>query len=195
MFKGTQFHFRITRELRNRNKEQVDLKIEIPAGTRSGTRILCEKAGHELKDGTIQDVVFLVEETPHGRFARVKDDLFLDISVPWDNSLLEQPGEVCIKGIDGQELSFKLPYPIYEKATEGQVIIKGAGMPTSDDRKKSGRRGDLIVRCVYHLLTLDRIIDRSLVDGWLSFRARQNGRNSRTLPSGSKSRLCMNAHL
>ncbi|KAH7925839.1 DnaJ-domain-containing protein [Leucogyrophana mollusca] len=145
MYHGTNYSFRVTRELLSRKKKQVDIEIDIPPGMRSGTRIVCPGTGHERKDGTIQDVVFLVEEVTDDRFSRVKDDLYMDVCVPWVDSLVDQGGDLCIEGLDGEKITFALPYPIYDKATEGQVIIKGAGMPVCEGRKTVGR-GDLIVR-------------------------------------------------
>ncbi|KAG0701534.1 hypothetical protein DFH29DRAFT_757634, partial [Suillus ampliporus] len=57
----------------------VEIYIEVPPGIRSGTRIVCPRTGHQRKDGTLQDVIFLVEELPNDRFTRAKDDLFMDI--------------------------------------------------------------------------------------------------------------------
>lgn len=145
MYYGTAFQFLITRELLSRKTEQVEIYVRVPPGIRSGTRIVCPRTGHQRKDGTLQDVVFLVEEVPHGGFTRVKDDLFVDICVPWVETLAEQGADICIDGMDGEEIVFALPYPIYDKSTEGQILVKGAGMPIREGRKTVGR-GDLIVR-------------------------------------------------
>ncbi|KAF8442437.1 hypothetical protein L210DRAFT_845208 [Boletus edulis BED1] len=147
MYHGTTYRFLVTRELLSRRTEEVEISIDIPPGMRSGTRIVCPRTGHQLKDGTLQDVVFLIEEVPGERFSRVKDDLFLDVCIPWADPLADQGGEICIQGIDGKEITFTLPYPIYDKATEGQVLVKGAGMPIREGRGTHGR-GDMIVRFV-----------------------------------------------
>lgn len=145
MYHGTAFQFLITRELLSRKTEQVEIYIDVPPGIRSGTRIVCPRTGHQRKDGTLQDVIFVVEEVPHGGFTRVKDDLFVDICVPWVETLAELGADICIDGMDGEEIVFALPYPIYDKSTEGQLLVKGAGMPIREGRKTVGR-GDLIVR-------------------------------------------------
>jgi len=145
MYYGTAFQFLITRELLSRKTEQVEIYVDVPPGIRSGTRIVCPRTGHQRKDGTLQDVVFLVEEMPHGSFTRVKDDLFVDICVPWMDTLAERGADICIDGMDGEEIIFALPYPIYDKSTEGQLLVKGAGMPIRQGLKTVGR-GDLIVR-------------------------------------------------
>ncbi|OAX42473.1 DnaJ-domain-containing protein [Rhizopogon vinicolor AM-OR11-026] len=145
MFHGAAYRFLVTRELLSRKTEQVEISIDVPPGVRSGTRIVCPRTGHQRKDGSLQDVIFLVEAVPHGRFSRGKDDLFIDICVPWVETLAEQGGDICIDGMDGEEIIFTLPYPIYDKSTEGEVLVKGAGMPIRQGRKTVGR-GDLIVR-------------------------------------------------
>lgn len=145
MYYGTAFQFLITRELLSRKTEQVEIYVDVPPGIRSGTRIVCPRTGHQRKDGTLQDVIFLIEEVPHGVFTRVKDDLFVDICVPWVETLAEQGADICIDGMDGEEIIFTLPYPIYDKSTEGQLLVKGAGMPIREGRKTVGR-GDLIIR-------------------------------------------------
>lgn len=147
IYHGTTYRFVVTRELLSRETEQVEISINIPPGMHSGTRIVCPRTGHQCKDGTLQDVVFLVEEVPDERFSRVKDDLFLDVCIPWADPLADQGGEICIQGINGKEITFTLPYPIYDKATEGQVLVKGAGMPIREGCRSIGR-GDMIVRFV-----------------------------------------------
>lgn len=145
MYYGTAFQFLITRELLSRKTEQVEIYVDVPSGIRSGTRIVCPRTGHQRKDGTLQDIIFLIEEVPHGSFTRVKDDLFVDVCVPWVETLADQGANICIDGMDGEEIIFALPYPIYDKSTEGQLLVKGAGMPVREGRKTVGR-GDLIVR-------------------------------------------------
>lgn len=157
MYHGTSYRFLVTRELLSHQTEQVEISIVVPPGMRSGTRIVCPRTGHQRKDGTLQDVVFLVEEVPDERFSRVKDDLFLDVCIPWADPLADQGGEICIQGIDGKEITFTLPYPIYDKATEGQVLVKGAGMPIQEGRKTIGR-GDMIIRFVHLARGLSLVI-------------------------------------
>ncbi|KAG6334489.1 hypothetical protein ID866_4600 [Astraeus odoratus] len=145
IFHGSRHRFLVRRELLSRRVEQVEISVHVPAGTRPGTRIVCPRAGHQRKDGTFQDVVFLVEDELDQRFSRVNDDLYLDIYVPWQDSLVDRGGEICIEGLDGEEIVFALPYPIYDQCTEGKVFVKGAGMPIRQGHKVVGR-GDMIIR-------------------------------------------------
>ncbi|KAI6042547.1 hypothetical protein EDC04DRAFT_2866739 [Pisolithus marmoratus] len=145
IFHGSRHRFLIKRELLSHKIEEVEICIHVPAGTRTSTRIVCPGAGHQCRDGTFQDVVFLIEDEPEQRFSRVNDDLYLDICVPWQDSLADQGGDICIDGLDGEEIVFPLPYPVHDYATEGRVFVKGAGMPIRRGRKIVGR-GDMIVR-------------------------------------------------
>ncbi|KAI6108008.1 hypothetical protein F5141DRAFT_92886 [Pisolithus sp. B1] len=145
IFYGSRHRFLIKRELLSHKIEEVEICVRVPAGTRTGTRIVCRGAGHQRKDGTFQDVVFLVEDEPGQRFSRVNEDLYLDIRVPWQDSLADRGGDIYIDGLDGEEIVFPLPYPIHDNTTEGQVFVKGAGMPTRHGHKIVGR-GDMIVR-------------------------------------------------
>jgi len=140
LFNGTSLRFRITRRLLSHERKQSLVAIDIPEGTLTGTKIRCPGVGHQRKDTTFQDVVFIVEERPHDRFHRVKDDLFLDVFVPYVDQLAENGGDICVEGIDEVDITVNIPYPIDQKSTEGKVIVKGAGMPF-----RKGR-GDLIVR-------------------------------------------------
>lgn len=145
IFYGSRQSFLIKRELLSRKIEEVEICVRVPAGTRAGTRIMCRGAGHQRQDGTFQDVVFLVEDEPGQRFSRVNDDLYLDVRVPWQDSLADRGGDIYINGLDGEEIVFPLPYPIHDNTTEGQVFVKGAGMPIRRGHKIVGR-GDMIVR-------------------------------------------------
>lgn len=145
LYHGTSHRFLVNRELLGRQTEQVEICIHVPPGTRNGTRIVCTGAGHQRKDGTFQDLAFLIEDEPNQQFSRVRDDLYLDICVPWEDSLAEGGGRVCVKGLDGEDIPLALPYPIRNNATEGQVLIKGAGMPIRQGHSIVGR-GDMIIR-------------------------------------------------
>ena len=46
------------------------LDVDVPPGCRSGTKIVFRDAGHERRDGTKQDLVFVVREAKHKRFVR-----------------------------------------------------------------------------------------------------------------------------
>jgi hypothetical protein len=140
LFHGTSLRFRIISRLLSRTAKQSLVVIDIPPGTLAGKKICCPGVGHERKDGTFQDVVLVVQEKPHDRFERVKDDLFLDILVPSADQLAKDGGNISFKGIDGAKITVNIPYPVDQSWTEGKVVVKGAGMPF-----RKGR-GELVVR-------------------------------------------------
>jgi DnaJ-class molecular chaperone len=124
----------------------VVIEIDIPAGCRPGTRILCRNAGHEWKPKCFQDIAFIIEETAHDRFIRLFDDLIMQVRVPWVDSLKRQGGKVPFVGIDGRNLVAQIDYP-RDKNMKGRSIIKGAGMPIREGGQIVGR-GNLVIQCV-----------------------------------------------
>lgn len=176
MFRGSHHNFLVKRELRSRKIEEVEIHVHVPPGTRAGTRIVCPRTGHQRKDGTFHDVVFLVEDEPNQQFSRVKDDLHINICVPWEDSLADGGGEICIEGVDGEEITFVLPYPLYDRATDGQVFVRGAGMPIRQGRKTVGR-GDMIIRFesrftfpIYPLMSFRWEVVFSMPSKWKTFK-------------------------
>jgi DnaJ C terminal domain len=180
LFQGTTIRFRVTRRLLTGKTKQCLVVIDIPQGTYAGTKIRCPGIGHERKNGTRQDVVFIVAEKPHNRFERVEDDLFLEVLVPYVDQLAEQGGDITVEGIDGTMLTVNIPYPIEQTLTDGKVIVKGAGMPFCDGR------GDLIVKCV--LFNSASYHDPHWLDvggRWYFHRQHPSGIRSRKLCTGN----------
>jgi len=146
LFTGKHCHFGITRYYASGRSKKVVIEIDIPAGCRPGTRILCRNVGHEWKTKCFQDITFIVEESPHDRFIRLFDDLIMDVRVPWVDSLKRQGGKVPFVGIDGRNLVVHIDYP-RDKNMKGRSIIKGAGMPIREGGQMTGR-GNMVVQCV-----------------------------------------------
>lgn len=145
IFRGKDFSFGITRAyIAPGKRKHVVIEIDIPAGCRGGTRIMCRNVGHERKPGVFQDIAFVVEELRHAHFVRAQDDLVLDVRLPWADELRRQGGEVPITGIDGRPLNVRINYQM-EKSMKGRSVIKGAGMPIRDRGQVVGR-GNLIVQ-------------------------------------------------
>lgn len=144
LFSGTHCCFCIVRCLNDGQIRDVLIELDIPPGCRQGTRILCRGVGHQLLDGSLQDVAFMIEEATHDRFTRFEDDLFLDLRVPWTSDLRRHSKRVDFRGLDGEELCVYIEYA-RDKVLSGSYGIRGAGMPI---RSQSGvyGRGNLIVR-------------------------------------------------
>ncbi|KAF9004035.1 hypothetical protein BDQ17DRAFT_1424988 [Cyathus striatus] len=141
MYKGKKLRFRVIRYKLSGKKKNVILDFNVPTGCPNGTKIVFKGCGHELEDGTKQDVIFLVEEAKHDKFIRDHDDLIMDVRLPWLESLNEERGEVHLNGIDGKPLHFDIDFAKH-KSYLGATAIPDAGMP----RRDGSGRGNLVVR-------------------------------------------------
>ncbi|KAF8656262.1 hypothetical protein AX16_002698 [Volvariella volvacea WC 439] len=144
LFKGKVCHFRITRHLLSGKTKTVILDVNIPQGCRDGTKILCKGVGHERRDGTLQDIAFIVKEASHDRFLRIDDDLYVDVRLPYIESFRRERGRVHIEGLSDEKWWIEINYP-KTKSWQGLYPIEGAGMPIRKDSKVVGR-GRLVVR-------------------------------------------------
>ncbi|KAG6845484.1 hypothetical protein H0H87_008844, partial [Tephrocybe sp. NHM501043] len=144
LFHGKRCRFYVVRHLLSGRTKNVIIEIDVPSGCRRGTRILCRGVGHELPNGTLQDVTFIVEEAPHVRFSRIEDDLYLDMRLPWTDRFTQRPERVGVRGIDGEEIILIIDY-MQHKMLQGEVCVKGAGMAVRNKGQVVGR-SDLIIR-------------------------------------------------
>jgi DnaJ family protein B protein 4 len=143
IYQGKTFHFQLIRYKLSGEKVIVPLDVTVPLGSRHGTKVIVTNVGNERKDGTRQDIVFLVKALKHKRFTRVHDDLLLQVRLPWVDSLNKKQGDVRVTGIDGKEYAFPLNF--YKTGLlSGTTIIANAGMP----RRVGDRRGRIVVRFV-----------------------------------------------
>lgn len=138
------------------SSEEKVITINVKPGWKPGTKIKYADAGNEeVKDGQIvgQTIAFVVEEKPHERFKREGDNLVHTIKIPLLDALSgPSPSSSAsilptrtVKSLDSRNVSFKIPYPDYEKGGRvlkpGQeIVVPREGMPS-----KSGK-GNLIVR-------------------------------------------------
>ncbi|KAI0076028.1 DnaJ-domain-containing protein [Panus rudis PR-1116 ss-1] len=161
---GASHRYRVTRTLRSGKTQNVKIDIKVSPGWRKGTRIRVPGVGNERKDGTFQDIVFVVEELPHPQFTRVDDDLYVKVQVPWledgnqsrpyswsshDSSLdgghahASREDLAFVKGLDGEEFALPIPRSLVEAADGSRII--GAGMPVRTRGQVDGR-GDLVIK-------------------------------------------------
>ena len=105
------------------------IEVSIPAAVDDGRRV------HISLDDGIQ-VFLVVSVAPHARFKREGDNLYADLSVPFEDALLG--GEVEFTSLKGR-LALKVP----AGSSEGRRIrIQGHGMPS---RESPSVNGDLYV--------------------------------------------------
>ena len=143
IYQGKTFHFQLIRYKLSGKKTIVPLNVTVPLGSRDGTEVIITNVGNERKDGTRQDIVFLVNALRHKRFNRIHDDLRLEVRLPWVDSLEEKEGEVRLDGIDGKEYAFYVNFCKTGLLT-GTTIIPNAGMPCRGGKG----RGRIVIRFV-----------------------------------------------
>jgi hypothetical protein len=143
IYQGKRFHFRLIRYELSGKKNIVPLDVTVPLGSRDGTKVIVSNIGNERKDGTRQDIVFLVKVLKHKRFSRLRNDLLLEVRLPWVDSLNEKEGEVHVEGIDGKVYTFLVNF-CNNGLLSGTTIIPNAGMHHPDGKV----RGRIVVRFV-----------------------------------------------
>lgn len=160
LYHGASHHYRIIRTLRSGKTQTVKIDIKVLPGWHKGTRIRVPGVGNERKDGTFQDIVFVVDELPHAQFSRTDNDLYVAIQVPWadarsrpyswssiDSRLDDDPNAkdelAFVKGLNGEEYALPIPVSLVE-AADGTRIV-GAGMPIREKGEVVGK-GDLVIK-------------------------------------------------
>jgi DnaJ family protein B protein 4 len=143
-FHGKTLHFRVIAYTQSGKKNFVPLKVYVPPGSRAGDEIIFEGVGNERKDGTRQDISFIIKELKHPTLKRVRDDLWIDLRLPWVDELNNKEGVIYIQGVDGQEYALEVDYHATHRL-HGIKTISKAGMLRYD----GAARGKLVVRYVH----------------------------------------------
>jgi len=68
--------------------ESKMLEITIERGVANGDTILFEKDGEQVPDLARGDLLFTIKQRPHNRFKRVGNNLFMDMQISLEESLL-----------------------------------------------------------------------------------------------------------
>ncbi len=147
LFFGKECRFRITRSYLSGIRETIVLDVQVPPGCEDGTNFVFTNAGHQRRDGSFQDIVFIVQETAHEAFARAGQDLVMKVQVPWSENLQRKNVRLHFTGLDNETLSARISYG-REKRRHGQCRVKDGGMPILQNGEMIAR-GDLIVQCVH----------------------------------------------
>ncbi len=121
-------------------KQKKSLKLRIPAGVDSGTRLRVEGEGEPGDPGAPRgDLYVAIQVAKHPFYERENNDLYCEVPVSFSQAALGAAIE--IPSLDGQVESIKIPAGIQS----GEVLkIKGKGIKGLH----SYRRGDLFVRVV-----------------------------------------------
>ncbi|KAG8948542.1 hypothetical protein FRC03_000711 [Tulasnella sp. 419] len=145
LFRGGSHEFAVTRYMLDRTTQKERIRVEVQPGWKPGTRILFPDAGNQIADKIFQDVVFVVEQIQHPRFARLDGGrLALNLDITFADALKgEGRTPRHIKCLDGTTIEFHLPPGVIKSGM--QTILRGKGMPIRSKSKVVGR-GDLIIK-------------------------------------------------
>ncbi|MBD3245175.1 MAG: molecular chaperone DnaJ [Candidatus Moranbacteria bacterium] len=106
-----------------RVKDKEKIQITIPAGIRSGQTLNVERAGEPGKNnGPNGDLYVTVYVRPHHSFKRKKDDIWIDLEIPYSTAVLGGKIEV-------PTLNSKVKIKIPPKTSSGKVFrLRGEGI-------------------------------------------------------------------
>ncbi len=136
-FHGTQRSFQI-----DGIGEPEVLRVKIPAGAATGTRVRVANKGRRRSNGTRGDLLLEVTVQPHPRYERKGDDLYMEQAVDLYTLLLG--GEMSVPTIAGKRLTVTVP----PETPNGNVFrLSGQGMP----RINKSEHGALYVKVAVEL--------------------------------------------
>ena len=120
-----------------RVKERNEVKIDIPAGVYTGSRLRKANAGNVgYNGGDYGDLYVVIYVAPHPRFERDGNDLYTDVKIKF--TLATLGGEIEIETITGKA-TLKIPAGTQPNTA---LRMKGQGMPNL----RGSDKGDLYVR-------------------------------------------------
>ncbi|NPB05041.1 MAG: molecular chaperone DnaJ [Aquificae bacterium] len=121
--------------------KQEEVKVRIPPGVDTGTKLKVEGKGHEGRfGGPPGDLYIITEVKPHPIFERRGDNLYVDVNLTFPEAVLGT--EVEVPTPEGETVKVKVPPGVRENDT---LRVEGRGMP----RLRGKGRGDLVLR--FHL--------------------------------------------
>jgi DnaJ-class molecular chaperone len=135
LFKGGTRKLKVTRKVNGRDEDKL-IELEIKPGWKDGTKITYPGDGDQTPGLPPQDLVFVIKEQRHPRFAREGDDLCVEKTISLSQALTGFT--LREETIDGKTVSKEID-DIVAPGTERR--IPGEGMP-----RKGGGRGDLVFR-------------------------------------------------
>lgn len=114
------------------------LTIEIKPGWKKGTKITFPEKGNEQRGIIPSDLVFIIDEKPHGVFKRDGNDLVVTQKISLVEALTGYTAQITT--LDGRDLTVPINSvigPTYEE------VVKGEGMPIP---KEPSRKGNLRIK-------------------------------------------------
>ncbi|MDW8095912.1 MAG: molecular chaperone DnaJ, partial [Aquificaceae bacterium] len=136
--------------------QRDEIKVKIPKGVDTGSRILAEGKGNAGRfGGPYGDLIITVKVKSHPVFERKGNNLYLDVNIKLTEAVLGT--EIEVPTIEGGKIKVKVPAGVRDGET---VRVEGYGMP----KLMADTRGDLFVRVHIDVPKLG-IRDRILGDG------------------------------
>ncbi|MEN3027880.1 MAG: molecular chaperone DnaJ [Aquificaceae bacterium] len=118
--------------------QREEIKVKVPAGVDTGTRIMAEGKGHAgFYGGPYGDLIITIKLKPHRIFERRGNNLYVDVNLKLTEAVLG--AEVEVPTLQGEKLRVRIPAGVKEGDT---VRVEGQGMP----KLRSEEKGDLFVR-------------------------------------------------
>lgn len=109
------------------------LKIDVKPGWKKGTKITFPGKGNVEPGAAAADLIFVVDERPHGIFKRYGNDLVVTQKILLLDALVGTT--LNLTALDGRDITFEVTdivKPGYE------MVVPNEGMPLSKDPSKKG---------------------------------------------------------
>ncbi|XP_057513886.1 uncharacterized protein LOC130795692 isoform X2 [Actinidia eriantha] len=137
LYKGTTKKMKISRDVidasgRPSTVEEI-LTIEIKPGWKKGTKITFPEKGNEQRGVIPSDLVFIIDEKPHGAFKRDDNDLIATQKISLVEALTGFTAQFTT--LDGRNLTVPINTIISPTHEE---VVKGEGMPIPKEPSKKG---------------------------------------------------------
>ncbi|XP_068636667.1 uncharacterized protein [Aristolochia californica] len=137
LYKGTTKKMKISRDVLDFNGRPTTveeiLTIEIKPGWKKGTKITFPEKGNEQRNLIPSDLVFIIDEKPHGIFKRDGNDLIMTHKISLVEALTGYT--VLVTNLEGRNLTIPINSiisPTYEE------VVKAEGMPIPKEPTKKG---------------------------------------------------------
>lgn len=118
--------------------QKEEVKVRIPAGVDTGSKILAEGKGNAgMFGGPSGDLIITVKVKPHPIFERRGNNLYVDVNLKLTEAVLG--AELEVPTLEGKNLKVKVPSAVKDGDT---IRVEGYGMP----KLMSEGKGDLFVR-------------------------------------------------
>lgn len=109
------------------------ITIDIKPGWKKGTKITFPEKGNEQQGVIPSDLVFVVDEKPHGVFKRDGDDLVITRGISVVEALTGYTAEITT--LDGWNLTVPINTII---GPAHETVVNGEGMPIPKEPSKKG---------------------------------------------------------